>query len=146
MSNFMDLCLCTRWQEPSLLQAYRSWGECKQMWAEKKTTTTTRGWGRGESEGTPYLFIKRPSLESMLCICLLCILAQILEVSCRKNTSGWHAHLGHRKQPQTNRKRHVMSFPVHWTAQHYSKWRICSGVYVLCRRKRFLYCLRQLCW
>ena len=26
--------------------------------------------------------------------------------------------------------------PVHWTARHYSKWRICSSVYVLCLKKK----------
>ena len=35
----------------SLFQAFRSWGQRKEMWAEKRTTTT-RGWGRGESKGT----------------------------------------------------------------------------------------------
>ena len=49
---------------------------------------------------------------------MFCILAQILEV-----------FPGHRK-------RHVMLFPVHWTAQRYSKWRICSSVYVLCLKKK----------
>ena len=33
---------------PSLFQAFRSWGQRKEMWVEKKTTTT-RGWGVGKS-------------------------------------------------------------------------------------------------
>ena len=37
------------YSRPSLFQVFRSWGQRKEMWAEKKTTT--RGWGRGESEG-----------------------------------------------------------------------------------------------
>ena len=38
-------------QEPSLFQTCRSWGQYKEIWAEKKTTR-----GRGESEGTPSFF------------------------------------------------------------------------------------------
>ena len=34
----------------SLFQAFRSWGERKEMWAKKKKQTTT-GWGRAEDEG-----------------------------------------------------------------------------------------------
>ena len=34
----------------SLFQAFRSWGQRKEMWAKKKKQTTT-GWGRAEDEG-----------------------------------------------------------------------------------------------
>ena len=39
-------------------------------------------------------------------------------------------------QVTTTPRTSLMSFPVHWTEQYYRKWRICSGVYVLCRKKK----------
>ena len=53
----------------SLLQAFRLWGLHKEMWPEKKTT---RGWGRGESEGTRRsLLSPSPSFSSYFFSCSL---------------------------------------------------------------------------
>ena len=46
--------------EYSWFQAFRSWGQCKEMSAEQKTL---RGWDKGQEQGTPLSL--SPSLSSL---------------------------------------------------------------------------------